>query len=217
MSDLQSTRTKLDRYPGRGKHDFATVAAILDEGFFCHIGFVKNGQPFVIPTGYGRKDRVLYIHGSAASRMLNEAGKGIPLCVTVTLVDGLVLARSAFHSSVNYRSVVIFGTAEPVPANEKITALKTISDHIVPGRWESLRPVKQEEIDLTAVLKLDIVEASAKIRTGPPVDDEADYALPIWAGTLDLAAPVATPTPDKRLQPGVAVPAHVMGYRRIKS
>lgn len=217
MSDLLSSRTKLDRYPARGKHDFATVAAILDEGFFCHVGFVKNGQPFVIPTGYGRRDRVLYIHGSAASRMLTEAVKGIPLCVTVTLVDGLVLARSAFHSSVNYRSVVILGTAEPVAADEKVAALKTISDHIVPGRWESLRAVKQEEIDQTAVLKLDIVEASAKIRTGPPVDDEADYALPIWAGTLEFAAPVATPSPDKRLQPGVAVPAHVMRYRRIKS
>ncbi len=217
MSDLESTRTKLERYPARGKHDFASVAAILDEGFFCHVGFVKNGQPFVIPTGYGRKDRVLYIHGSAASRMLNEAGKGIPLCVTVTLVDGLVLARSAFHSSVNYRSVVLLGTAEPVAADEKVAALKTISDHIVPGRWASLRPVKQEEIDQTAVLKLDIVEASAKVRTGPPVDDEEDYALPIWAGTLDLAAPVATPNPDKRLQPGVAVPAHVRRYRRIKS
>ena len=215
--DLQSSRTKLDRYPARGKHDFATVAAILDEGFFCHVGFVKNGQPFVIPTGYGRKDRVLYIHGSAASRMLTEAGKGIPLCVTVTLVDGLVLARSAFHSSVNYRSVVILGTAEPVAADEKIAALKTISDHIVAGRWESLRPVKQQEIDQTAVLKLDIVEGSAKIRTGPPVDDEEDYALPIWAGTLDFAAPVATPNPDKRLAPGVGAPAHVMRYRRVKS
>ena len=215
--DLLSSRTKLDRYPARGKHDFATIAAILDEGFFCHVGFVKNGQPFVIPTGYGRKDRVLYIHGSAASRMLTEAGKGIPLCVTVTLVDGLVLARSAFHSSVNYRSVVILGTAEPVPADEKITALKAISDHILPGRWESLRPVKQEEVDQTAVLKLEIVEASAKIRTGPPVDDEQDYALPIWAGTLDLSAPVAIPNADKRLPAGVALPKHVARYRRIKS
>ena len=215
--DLDSSRTKLDRYPARGSHDFATVAAILDEGFFCHVGFVKNGQPCVIPTGYGRKDNVLYIHGSAASRMLNEAGQGIPLCITVTLVDGLVLARSAFHSSVNYRSVVILGTAELVPADEKIAALKTISDHIVPGRWESLRPLKQEEIDLTAVLKLDIVEASAKVRSGPPVDDEEDYALPIWAGTLDLSAPVATPNPDKRLLAGVATPTHVTRYRRVKS
>ena len=215
--DLLSSRTKLDRYPSRGTHDFETIAAILDEGFFCHVGFVKNGQPFVIPTGFGRKDRVLYIHGSAASRMLGEAGKGIPLCVTVTLVDGLVLARSAFHSSVNYRSVVILGTAEPVPAAEKIVALKTISDHILPGRWETQRPVKQAEIDQTKVLKLDIVEASAKVRTGPPVDDEEDYALPIWAGTLDFAAPAAVPNPDKRLQAGIALPAHVARYRRIKS
>jgi len=216
MSDLQSDRTTLDRYPSRGSHDFATVAAILDEGFFCHVGFVNTGQPFVIPTGYGRKERVLYIHGSAASRMLTQAGQGIPLCVTVTLVDGLVLARSAFHSSVNYRSVVILGTAEPVPADEKIAALKTISDHIVPGRWESLRPVKQEEIDQTTVLKLDIVEASAKVRMGPPVDDEEDYALPIWAGTLDFSAQVAAPNPDKRLQPGMAVPTHVARYRRVR-
>jgi nitroimidazol reductase NimA-like FMN-containing flavoprotein (pyridoxamine 5'-phosphate oxidase superfamily) len=215
--DLQSDRTTLDRYPARGRHDFATIAAILDEGFFCHIGFVKNGQPFVIPTGYGRKERVLYIHGSAASRMLGEVGKGIPLCLTVTLVDGLVLARSAFHSSVNYRSVVILGTAEPVPAEEKIAALRTISEHILPGRWESLRPVKQQEVDLTTVLKVEIVEASAKIRSGPPVDDEEDYALPIWAGTLDLAPPIATPNPDKRLRAGTPVPAYAARYRRVKS
>ncbi|MEO8158634.1 MAG: pyridoxamine 5'-phosphate oxidase family protein [Betaproteobacteria bacterium] len=215
--DLESSRTTLDRYPSRGSHDFATIAAILDEGFFCHVGFVNNGQPFVIPTGYGRDDRVLYIHGSAASRMLTAAGKGIPLCVTVTLVDALVLARSAFHSSVNYRSVVILGTAEPVPDGEKMAALKTITDHIVPGRWENLRPVKQEEIDQTAVLRLDIVEASAKVRTGPPVDDEEDYALPIWAGTLDFPTPAAIPHADKRLPPGVAAPEHVTRYRRVKS
>lgn len=216
MSDLQSDRTKLDRYPARGRHDFATVAAILDEGFFCHVGFSVNGQPYVIPTGYGRADRVLYIHGSAASRMLNEAGKGIPLCVTVTLVDGLVLARSAFHSSVNYRSVVILGAAEAVPPEEKQAALKTISDHIVPGRWESLRPVRKDELDLTTVLKLDIVEASAKIRAGPPVDDEEDYALPIWAGTLDFPPVTATPRPDARLPAGLAVPAHARKFRRAR-
>lgn len=215
--DLQSDRTKLDRYPARGKHDFATVAAILDEGFFCHVGFVQNGQPFVIPTGYGRRDRELFIHGSAASRMLVEAAKGVPICVTVTLVDGLVLARSAFHSSVNYRSVVILGEAEVVPPADKAAALKVISDHIVPGRWESLRPVKPFEVDQTTVLKLDIVEASAKLRSGPPADDEEDYALPIWAGTLDLAKPVATPHPDPRLQPGTATPEHVARYRRPKA
>jgi uncharacterized protein len=217
VSDLQSDRTTLNRYPARGRHDFATVAAILDEGFFCHVGFAVNGQPYVIPTGYGRADRVLYIHGSAASRMLNEVGKGIAVCVTVTLVDGLVLARSAFHSSVNYRSVVILGTAESVPEGEKIQALKTITDHIVPGRWDSLRPVRKEEIDLTTVLKLDIVEASAKVRSGPPLDDEEDYRLPIWAGTLDFPPLSGNPKPDPRLKAGIVLPAHVKNYRRIKS
>jgi uncharacterized protein len=217
VSDLQSDRTTLNRYPARGRHDFATVAAILDEGFFCHVGFAVNGQPYVIPTGYGRADRALYIHGSAASRMLNEVGKGIAVCVTVTLVDGLVLARSAFHSSVNYRSVVILGTAESVPEGEKIQALKAITDHIVPGRWDSLRPVRKEEIDQTTVLKLDIVEASAKVRSGPPLDDEEDYRLPIWAGTLDFAPLSGNPRPDPRLSAGIALPAHVKNYRRVKS
>lgn len=217
MSNLQSDRTMLDRYPARGKHDFASVAAILDEGFFCHVGFSVNGQPYVIPTGYGRAERVLYIHGSAASRMLSEVGKGIAVCVTVTLVDGLVLARSAFHSSVNYRSVVILGTAETVSKGEKIQALKAITDHIVPGRWDSLRPVRKEEIDLTTVLKLDIVEASAKVRSGPPLDDEEDYHLPIWAGTLEFPPITGNAKPDLRLNAGIAVPAHVKNYRRIKA
>jgi nitroimidazol reductase NimA-like FMN-containing flavoprotein (pyridoxamine 5'-phosphate oxidase superfamily) len=216
MSDLLTSRTKLGRYPVRGSHDLATIAAILDEGFFCHVGFVVNGQPYVIPTGFGRDGHTLYIHGSAASRMLNEAGKGIALSVTVTLVDGLVLARSAFHSSVNYRSVVILGTAEPVPAADKLRALKTISDHIIPGRWDSLRPVKPQELDQTAVLRMEIVEASAKVRTGPPLDDEQDYGLPIWAGTLDFAALSVTPKPDPRLASGIPVPEHARRYRRAK-
>jgi uncharacterized protein len=216
MSDLLSDRTKLDRYPARGKHDFETIAAILDEGFFCHVGFVQNGQPYVIPTGYGRDDRTLYIHGSASSRMLNQAAKEIPICVTVTLVDGLVLARSAFHSSVNYRSVVILGSAEKVEGPEKLRALKVIVDQIVPGRWDTLRPVAQHEIDDTTVLKLSIEEASAKIRSGPPADDEADYALPMWAGTLDFPEMAPKPTADPRLKPGTAIPPHVSGYRRVK-
>ncbi len=216
MTDTQSDRTTLHRYPARGRHDFATIGAILDEGFFCHVGFVVNGQPYVIPTGYGRVDRVLYLHGSAASRMLNEVGKGIAVCVSVTRVDGLVLARSAFHTSVNYRSVVILGTAERVPEVEKMQALKAITDHIIPGRWDSLRPVRKEEIDLTTVLKLEIVEASAKVRSGPPLDDEKDYALPIWAGTLDFPPQSANPNPDPRLNPAVPLPAHVKHYRRVK-
>jgi nitroimidazol reductase NimA-like FMN-containing flavoprotein (pyridoxamine 5'-phosphate oxidase superfamily) len=216
MSDLLSDRTRLDRYPARGKHDFATIAAILDEGFFCHVGFVQNGQPYVIPTGYGRDGQALYIHGSASSRMLNQAATEIPICVTVTLVDGLVLARSAFHSSVNYRSVVILGAAEKVEGEQKLHALKVIVDQIVPGRWDSLRPVTQHEIDETTVLRLDIAEASAKLRSGPPVDDEEDYALPIWAGTLDFPPLEPTPRADARLKPGLPLPAHVSGYRRVR-
>lgn len=214
--DLLSDRTRLDRYPARGKHDFETIAAILDEGFFCHVGFVQNGQPYVIPTGYGREGRTLYIHGSASSRMLNQASNEIPICVTVTLVDGLVLARSAFHSSVNYRSVVILGSAERVTGDDKLRALKVIVDQIVPGRWDSMRPVKQQELDDTTVLRMEIVESSAKIRSGPPADDEEDYALPIWAGTLEFEPLSASPKPDPRLQTGLPVPEHAKQYRRVK-
>jgi nitroimidazol reductase NimA-like FMN-containing flavoprotein (pyridoxamine 5'-phosphate oxidase superfamily) len=216
MSDLLSDRTRLDRYPARGRHDFETIAAILDEGFFCHVGFVQNGQPYVIPTGYGREGHNLFIHGSASSRMLNQAAREIPICVTVTLVDGLVLARSAFHSSVNYRSVVMLGTAEKVEGGAKLDALKCIVDQIVPGRWDSLRPVTAKEIDETTVLRMGIEEASAKVRSGPPADDEPDYALPIWAGTLDFPPLVPSPAADPRLPPGIPLPEHVSGYRRVR-
>lgn len=213
-SDLQSSRTTLDRYPARGHHDFDTISAILDEGFVCHVGFVVNGQPYVIPTGYGRSGRTLYFHGSAASRMLKAAGTGIPVCVTVTLVDGLVVARSAFNSSMNYRSVVMLGSADPVPAERKLVALKVISDHILPGRWEAFRPVKASELAQTTVLALEIVEASAKVRVGPPHDDAEDYALPIWAGLIDFSAAAPQIVPDPQLEPGIAPPGYVSGYRR---
>ncbi|HUF20930.1 MAG TPA: pyridoxamine 5'-phosphate oxidase family protein [Burkholderiales bacterium] len=212
--DLQSSRTTLDRYPVRGKYDFASIAKILDEGFYCHVGFAMNGQPYVIPTGYGRRGRTIYFHGSAVSRMLKETGAGIPVCITVTLVDGLVLARSAFNSSMNYRSVVMLGTAEPVPVERKLEALKVISDHILPGRWDSLRPVKQSELDETLVLSFEIVEASAKLREGPPHDDEEDYALPIWAGTLDFGPLRTHITSDPRLPTGLPAPEHVTLYKR---
>lgn len=214
--DLKSSRTELDRYPARGSHDFETIAAILDEATFCHVGFVTNGQPYVLPMVYGRADRTLYLHGSAAGRALNTIASGEAICVTVTLVDGLVLARSGFHSSVNYRSVVVLGTAEPVAGNEREGALKIISDHVVPGRWETLRPVNQSELEQTSVLRMEIVEASAKIRSGPPQDDEEDYALPIWAGTLDFRGIDPVAVPDARLDPGVALPAHVRNYRHPK-
>ena len=212
--ELKSSRTELKRYPVRGRHDFDTIAAILDEAFVCHVGFVGKGQPYVLPTVYGRDGRVLYLHGAASGRLLTALTAADAICVTVTLVDGLVLARSGFHSSVNYRSVVILGSAEVVADDEKEHALKLISDHVVPGRWESLRPINSVELEQTKVLRMDIIEASAKIRSGPPVDDEADYALPIWAGTLDFAPPAFSLTPDTRLDPSVAVPSHVTGYRR---
>jgi hypothetical protein len=214
MNDVQSTRTSLNRYPSRGHYDFETVSAILDEGFLCHVGFVVNGQPYVIPTGYGRSGRTLYFHGSAASRMLKETGKGIPVCITVTLVDGLVMARSAFNSSMNYRSVVMLGTAEPVSREHKLEALRTISNHIFPGRWESFRPVRQSELDDTSVLSMEIVEASAKVRVGPPHDDEEDYRLPIWAGLINFPPPAPQIVPDPQLAPGIATPEYVSGYRR---
>jgi nitroimidazol reductase NimA-like FMN-containing flavoprotein (pyridoxamine 5'-phosphate oxidase superfamily) len=212
--ELKSSRTALNRLPARGHYDFETIAAILDEAFVCHVGFVTNGQPYVIPTIYGREGELLYLHGAAAGRLLTATAEATAICVTVTLVDGLVLARSGFHSSINYRSVVMLGSAEPVDADQKEQAMKVISDHVLAGRWEALRPANDMELEQTSVLQMDIVEASAKIRTGPPQDDEEDYALPIWAGTLDFQSPVAVARPDDRLHPDAVLPEHVTKYRR---
>src|SRR5262245_16215109 len=176
-----TSRTTLKRLPTRADYDRASIYQILDEGFICHVGFVVDGQPFVIPTGYARAGDRLYIHGSAASRMLRELEQGIDVCVTVTLIDGLVLARSAFHHSVNYRSVVVFGRASVVEeAEEKFAALHAFTEHVLPGRWNDVREPNEQEMKATLVLALPLAEASAKVRTGPPVDDEEDYALPIW-------------------------------------
>lgn len=212
--NLKTPRTRLKRLPKRGVHDFATIAAILDEGFFCHVGFVAGGQPYVIPTGYGRKGRTLYIHGSFASRMLNELATGIPMCLTVTLVDGLVLARSGFHSSVNYRSVVVLGTAAVVEGEEKGAALEIISEQILPGRWADIRWPNRKELKATTVLKLRINEASAKIRTGPPNDDEKDYALKCWAGVLPLQLTPGEPVADPRLPHDIPVPDYARRFPR---
>jgi len=212
--NLKTPRTRLKRLPKRGAHDFATIAAILDEGFFCHIGFVTGGQPYVIPTGYGRKGRTLYIHGSFASRMLTELATGIPMCLTVTLVDGLVLARSGFHSSINYRSVVVLGTATVVEGEEKGAALEIISEQILPGRWADIRRSNRKELKATTVLKLGINEASAKSRTGPPKDDEEDYALKCWAGVLPLKVTPGKPVADSRLPHEIPVPAYAKKWPR---
>jgi len=210
-----SERTQVKRLPKRGHYDRETVFKILDEAFVCHVGFVVDGQPYVIPTNFGRSGDTLYLHGSAASRMLRSLSEGIPVCVTVTLVDGLVLARSAFHHSVNYRSVVILGTAHLVsdPA-EKMEALRLFTEHIMKGRWDDIRLPTDQELKGTTVLALPMEEVSAKVRTGGPVDDEEDYALPMWAGVLPLPVVAGEPIPDGRLNPKTEIPGYMKGYRR---
>jgi nitroimidazol reductase NimA-like FMN-containing flavoprotein (pyridoxamine 5'-phosphate oxidase superfamily) len=215
MTFTQTERTKLKRLPKRGRFDRETVYGILDEGFICHVGFAPEGQPFVIPTGYARVDDKLYIHGSQASRMLRTLSSGVDACVTVTIVDGLVLARSAFHHSMNYRSVVVFGRATLVEdPEEKSAALLSLSEHIVRGRWADVRQPTEQELKLTTVLRLPLEEASAKIRTGPPLDDEEDYALPIWAGVVPLKLVAGEPVADPRLSEGIEAPQYAQNYQR---
>jgi uncharacterized protein len=210
-----TSRTQVKRRAQRGNYDRPVIHQILDEGLICHVGFVVEGQPFVIPTAYGRIDDQIYIHGSPMSRMLRSLQQGIEVCITVTLLDGLVLARSAFHHSMNYRSVVIFGKARLVetPA-EKMDALKAFTEHIIRDRWSEVRSPTAPELAGTLVLALSLEEASAKIRTGPPVDDEADYTLPIWAGELPLRLVAAAPVNDPRMVPVVALPGYIRGYDR---
>ncbi len=201
-----TSRTALGRLPKRAVYDRAQVHAILDEGFLCHVGFAVDGQPYVIPTGYVRAGEQLYVHGSSASRMLRTLDDGVRVCVTVTLVDGFVLARSVFHHSMNYRSVVVLGTARLVAAREeKLEALRSFTNHIVPGRWEEARQPTESELKATTVLVLPLEEVSAKVRTGPPVDDEADYTLQVWAGVLPLRTQIHAPVPDDRLAPEAGV------------
>ncbi len=205
-----TARTRLRRLPKRGAFDRDTVYGILDEGFVCHVGFVADGQPFVIPTAYGRKGEVLYLHGARASRMQKALAAGADVCVTVTLVDGLVLARSAFHHSINYRSVVVFGRARVVESEEeKNAALEAFTEHIVPGRWDDVRWPTPEELAATTVLALPLAEASAKVRTGPPIDDDEDYALAVWAGVLPLGVEPGAPEADPRLPAETPVPPYL--------
>ena len=197
-------RTQVRRLPKRAAYDEQQVHAILDEGYLCHVGFVVDGQPYVIPTLYVRLEGQIYIHGSAASRMLRTLDEGASVCVTVTLVDGFVLARSAFHHSMNYRSVVVLGKARLVadPA-EKREAMHHFTNHMVPGRWEEVRQPNEQELKATTVLVLPLDEVSAKIRTGSPLDDDEDYALPVWAGVVPVRTELGKPLPDERLLPGV--------------
>jgi len=211
---VPTRRTTLRRLPQRGVYKRNTIYKILDEGFVCHVGFVIDGEPVVIPMAYGRAGNRLYIHGSVASRMLRALVGGIPVCVTLTLLDGLVLARSAFHHSMNYRSVVVFGTAFAIEnKNQKLEALRTISEHIMPGRWADVRKPNGTELKQTLVIELPLSEASAKIRTGPPIDEPSDYDLPVWAGELPLSFVAGEPVADPGLLPGIKVPGYIESVR----
>ena len=216
MSAIEPTpRTTLVRRADRGTYERATVNAILDEALICHVGFVMDGQPFVLPTTHARIDDRLYIHGSAGGRMLRSLRRGTPVCVTVTLLDGLVLARSAFHHSMNYRSVLILGTARELRDEaEKRQAFCALLDHVVAGRSAQTRGASELELKATSVMCVPIEEASAKVRTGPPIDDEEDYALAHWAGVIPLALTAQTPLADPRLPATIAVPPSVGAYRR---
>ncbi len=208
-------RTKLKRIPKRGNFDRETVNKILDEAIVCHVGFTVENQPFVIPTGFARSGETLLIHGSAASRMMRNLSEGIDVCVTVTLIDGLVLARSAFHHSVNYRSVVIFGNAELIEDEaEKNEALRLFTEHIIPNRWNEIREPNAKELKSTTVLKLPITEASAKIRTGDPVDDPEDHDLNVWAGVIPLKMIAEKPIDDALLNGGIFAPEYAVKYKR---
>jgi uncharacterized protein len=215
QSSAPTARTRVVREPERAVYDRAAVHQILDEGFICHVGFVVDGQPFVIPTAYGRSGDQLYIHGSAASRLLRNLDSGIAVCVTVTVLDGLVLARSIFNHSMNYRSVVILGMARAVlDPEEKLAALRALSEHILPGRWAESRQPNEKELKATLALRLPIEEFSAKVRQGPPVDDAEDYSFRTWAGVIPLPVVPGEPLRDERCDPGIPVPGYVSGYSR---
>ena len=204
MQDFAKTdRNKVKRLPKRGHYDRQTIYEILDGTFLCHVGFVADGQPFVITTAFGREGDKIYIHGSSKSRMLMNAEKGIPVCVTVTHLDGLVLARSSFHHSMNYRSAVIFGTAKKVEGEEKEKGLFVISENILKGRWDEARVPNDKELKATTVLCIEIESASAKVRTGPPGDEEEDYALPVWAGVIPFYQGIGQPENDPLLADGI--------------
>ena len=209
-----SERSRVRRLRQRGAYDRKTIHAVLDAGLLCHVGTVIDGQPNVTPTAYWRDGERLYWHGSAASRMLRTVAAGVPVCLTVALLDGLVLARSGFHSSINTRSVMAFGTAFVVADEaDKLAALEAFSERLTPGRWAGLREATAQELKATTVVSMAIDEASAKIRTGPPIDEDDDYALDIWAGVLPVTTAIATPIPDPKLKPGIEAPAHLQDFR----
>ena len=213
MNNYEVTeRNKLKRVPKRAHYDKETVYQILDAAFVCHVSFVVEGQPFLIPTAYGREGDTIYVHGATKSRMLVNLEKGIPVCVAVTHLDGIVVARSAFHSSINYRSVVVFGKAKPVSADRKNHALKVITNNIIGNRWDEARPPYEKELKGTSVLAIEIESASAKIRVGGPVDEKEDYDLDIWAGVIPLQMTAGEPVADDLLRAEIPVPSSARNF-----
>jgi nitroimidazol reductase NimA-like FMN-containing flavoprotein (pyridoxamine 5'-phosphate oxidase superfamily) len=219
MTNFPTTeRNRVKRLPKRGYYDRDTIYMILDEAFLCHVGFVENKQPFVLPINFARVNDTIFLHGAKTSRMLKHIEAGKPVCIEATIVDGLVLARSVFHHSVNFRSVVLFGTGRTIEdEQEKISALKAITEHLLPGRWSEARLPDRKELNATQVVAIEIEEASAKIRTGPPGDDEEDYALPVWAGVLPLQETPLSPIRDERLAPDVSLPDYIAQYSRKRA
>jgi hypothetical protein len=208
-------QNEIKRLPERGSYDRDTIYQILDEALICHVGFVEKKLPYVIPINFARVEDTLVLHGAKASRLLKHVGAGHPVCVEVTLVDGLVLARSVFHHSINYRSVVVFGTGRiVVEEQEKLAALEAITEHIIPGRWREARLPNQKEMNATSVVSIKIDQASAKVRSGPPADEEADYALPVWAGELPIQELPLWPVRDELLAKEIAAPGYITKYSR---
>jgi len=217
MSDsfAVSERTRVVREANRAVYDREAIYKILDEGFVCHVGFSIDAQPYVIPTMFARVDHAIYFHGSAASRMLRAASSGLPVCITVTLLDGLILARSVFNHSMNYRSVVALGMATLIgDPMEKLAALRAFTQKLLPGRWEDARQPNEQELKATSILKLPLTEVSAKVRTGGVEDDAADYALRVWAGTIPLRLVADAPIRDERCDPAIPTPAYAVNYHR---
>ena len=218
MTDFAKTeKNNIKRLPKRGHYDRETIYRILDEALICHVGFADGGQPYVIPINFARIDDTIVLHGAKASRLLKHVEAGHPICVEVTIVDGLVLARSVFHHSVNYRSVVLFGTGRlVVDEQEKLAALEAVTEHLIPGRWKEARLPNQKELNATSVVSIRIDDASAKVRVGPPVDDEEDYTLPVWAGVLPLQELPRSPIQDELQSAEIALPEYVAGYARTR-
>jgi uncharacterized protein len=210
VSEAPSDRTRVRRHSERGVYDAATIGAIIDEAPICHVGFIASGQPFVLPTSHGRRGEVVYLHGAVASTMLRSLAQSLPVCVTFTLMDGVVLARSIYNHSMNYRSVVVVGQAVDVKdRGEKLLALEALSEHVLRGRWQDARQPSEPELKATRVLRLSLAEASAKVRGGPPIDDAEDMALPVWAGVLPTRLVAGEPVPAPEMAPGEPVPDYI--------